>query len=149
MDAGGESLQTLRGLMAPGGDLNKTFTADDMHAYDPGYAFRMEQAQKALQGSRGRPRRRARRRRAAIAGCRLSQNVASNEFGAAEGRFRAQQGDRFNRLNSLVNLGATTADRAAGYGTAAPAKRHGSGSPARQPPAGSRPMRRAGWRRTR
>ena len=117
MQAGGESLQTLRGLMGPGGELNKTFTAQDMQAYDPGYSFRMEQAQKALQGS-------AAARGGALGGgtlrslVSLSQNVASNEFGNAEARFRAQQGDRFNRLNSLVNLGATTADRAAGYGTA-------------------------------
>jgi len=117
MQAGGESLQTLRQMMGAGGELNKTFTADDMHAYDPGYAFRMEQATKALQGS-------AAARGGALGGgalrslVSLSQNVASNEFGNAEARFRAQQGDRFNRLNSLVNLGATTADRAAGYGTA-------------------------------
>lgn len=117
MQAGGESLQTLRGLMGPGGELNKQFTTADMQAYDPGYSFRMEQAQKALQGS-------AAARGGALGGgtlrslVSLSQNVASNEFGNAEARFRAQQGDRFNRLNTLVNLGATTADRAAGYGTA-------------------------------
>jgi hypothetical protein len=117
MDAGGESLTTLRGLMGPGGDLNKQFTTADMQAYDPGYSFRMEQAAKALQGS-------AAARGGALGGgvsralVGLSQNLASSEFGAAEQRFRAQQGDRFNRLNTLVNLGATTADRAAGYGTA-------------------------------
>ena len=117
MDAGGQSLSTLMSGLAPGGDLNKTFTAADMQAYDPGYAFRMEQAQKALQGS-------AAARGGALGGgalrslVGLSQNLASGEFANAEQRFRAQQGDRFNRLNSLVNLGATTADRAAGYGTA-------------------------------
>ena len=117
MDAGGQSLSTLMAGLAPGGDLNKTFTTADMQAYDPGYSFRMEQAQKALQGS-------AAARGGALGGgtlrslVSLSQNVASNEFANAEARFRAQQGDRFNRLNTLVNLGATTADRAAGYGTA-------------------------------
>ena len=115
MDAGGESLQTLRQMMGDGGDLNKTFTAADMQAYDPGYAFRMEQASKALQGS-------AAARGGALGGgalrslVGLSQNLASSEFGAAEARFRGQQTDRFNRLNTLVNLGANTADRAAGYG---------------------------------
>jgi hypothetical protein len=110
MEAGGQSLSTLMSGLAPGGDLNKTFTAADMQAYDPGYSFRMEQAQKALQGS-------AAARGGALGGgalrslVGLSQNLASGEFANAEQRFRAQQGDRFNRLNSLVNL-------AAGYGTA-------------------------------
>jgi hypothetical protein len=114
MDAGGESLTTLRGLMGPGGDLNKQFTAADMQAYDPGYSFRMEQAAKALQGS-------AAARGGALGGgvlrslTGLSQNLASSEFGAAEARFRAQQGDRFNRLNTLVNLGANTSGQAGGY----------------------------------
>jgi hypothetical protein len=114
MQAGGESLQTLRGMMGQGGDLNKTFTAADMQQYDPGYAFRMSEANKALAGS-------AAARGGALGGgalkalAGLSQNLASSEFGAAEARFRAQQGDRFNRLNSLVTLGANTAGQAGGY----------------------------------
>jgi hypothetical protein len=111
MQAGGQSLSTLMSGMSPGGDLNKTFTAADMQAYDPGYAFRMAEANKALQGS-------AAARGGALGGgalkalAGLSQNLASSEFGAAEARFRAQQGDRFNRLNSLVSLGANTAGQA-------------------------------------
>jgi hypothetical protein len=113
--AGGQSLSTLMSGLAPGGDLNKQFTAADMQAYDPGYAFRMAQANKALAGS-------VAARGGALGGgaltalSSLNQNLASSEFGNAEQRFRAQQTDRFNRLNSLVNLGATSADRAAGYG---------------------------------
>jgi hypothetical protein len=114
MEAGGQSLATLMSGLAPGGDLNKTFTAADMQAYDPGYAFRMAQASKALQGS-------AAARGGALGGgaltslASLNQSLASNEFGAAEQRFRAQQGDRFNRLNTLVNLGANTSGQAGGY----------------------------------
>ena len=114
MDAGGQTLSTLMSGLAPGGDLNKTFTAADMQAYDPGYAFRMDQAAKALQGS-------AAARGGALGGgvsralVGLSQNLASSEFGAAESRFRGQQNDRFNRLNSLVNLGANTAGQAGGW----------------------------------
>ena len=113
--AGGQSLSTLMGGLAPGGDLNKQFTAADMQAYDPGYAFRMSQATKALAGS-------AAARGGALGGgaltalSSLNQNLASGEFANAEQRFRAQQTDRFNRLNSLVNLGATSANQAAGYG---------------------------------
>jgi hypothetical protein len=116
MDAGGQSLSTLMSGLAPGGDLNKTFTAADMQAYDPGYAFRMAQASKALQGS-------AAARGGALGGgaltslASLNQSLASNEFGAAEARFRNQQNDRFNRLDTLVNLGANTANQAGGYAT--------------------------------
>jgi len=117
MDAGGQSLSTLMSGLAPGGDLNKQFTAADMQQYDPGYAFRVDQAAKALQGS-------AAARGGALGGgvlrslTGLSQNLASSEFGVAEQRFRGQQTDRFNRLNSLVNLGATSANQAGGFATA-------------------------------
>lgn len=113
--AGTDTLSTLMAGLAPGGDLNKTFTAADMQAYDPGYAFRMAQANKAMLGS-------AAARGGALGGgtqvalASMNQNLASNEFANAEQRFRAQQTDRFNRLNSLVSLGATSADKAAGYG---------------------------------
>jgi hypothetical protein len=113
--AGGDALTTLRGLMGAGGDLNKTFTAEDMRAYDPGYQFRLDQANKAIQAS-------AAARGGSLGGAALrslantSQNLASSEYGNAEQRFRAQQTDRFNRLNTLVNLGASTANQAGNYG---------------------------------
>jgi len=115
MTAGTGALTTLQSLMAPGGDLSKTFTAADMQQYDPGYSFRMEQAAKALQGSAAaRGGSLGGGTAAALTG--LSQNLASSEFGNAEQRFRAQQTDRFNRLNSLVNLGATSANQAGAFG---------------------------------
>jgi hypothetical protein len=113
--AGGQSLATLMSAMGPGGDLNKQFTTQDMQAYDPGYSFRIAQANKALAGS-------AAARGGALGGgtlaamAGLNQNLASSEFGNAEARFRAQQTDRFNRLNSLVNMGAGAATTAGGYG---------------------------------
>lgn len=116
--AGGTSLSQLMTAMGPGGDLSKTFTAADMHDYDPGYAFRMDQASKALQGSQA-ARGGSLGGGAAAALVGLNQNLASAEFGNAEARFRAQQNDRFGRLNSLVNLGASSADKAAGYGMTA------------------------------
>src|SRR4030095_3664834 len=81
--AGGQSLSTLMGGLAPGGARNKTFTAADMQAYDPGYAFRMQQANKALAGS-------AAARGGALGGgaltalSSLNQNLASGEFANAE-----------------------------------------------------------------
>ena len=115
MDAGGQSLSTLMTGLAPGGDLNKTFTAADMEAYDPGYAFRMAQANKAMTGS-------AAARGGSLGGGTLAamsgldQNLASSEFANANARFTQQQTDRFNRLNSLVNLGATTSNEAGQFG---------------------------------
>jgi hypothetical protein len=111
MQAGTQSLSTLMSGMGPGGDFNKTFTAADMQAYDPGYAFRMDQANKALAGS-------AAARGGALGGgalkaaVGLSQNLASSEFANAEARFRNQQQSRFDRLNTLVNLGEKTSTQA-------------------------------------
>jgi len=108
---GGDAATTLRALMAPGGELTKTFTAADMAAYDPGYQFRIDQAMKALQGS-------AAAKGGALGGgalrslTGLSQNIASSEYGNAFNRFMQQQTDRFNRLDTLVNLGATTSGQA-------------------------------------
>jgi hypothetical protein len=108
---GGQATGTLADLMGPGGELNKTFTAADMQAFDPGYAFRMEQASKALQGS-------AAARGGALGGgtlqalSSLNQNLASSEYGAAFNRFSQQQQDRFNRLNTLVNMGSLMSGRA-------------------------------------
>ena len=99
---------TLAGLMAPGGDLSRNFTAADMATMDPGYQFRIDQANQALAAS-------AAARGGALGGgaakalTRYSQDVASSELGNAFDRFRAAQTDRFNRLNTLVNLGANTA----------------------------------------
>lgn len=111
--AGTEALGTLREFMAPGGAGNRTFTAADMEAYDPGYQFRIDEAQKALQTS-------AAARGGALGGGTLKalnqrvQDVASSEFGSAAERFRQQQQDRFSRLSSLMGTGLNAAGAASG-----------------------------------
>lgn len=111
--AGAEALGSLRELMMPGADLNRTFTAADMMAYDPGYQFRIDEAQKALQTS-------AAARGGALGGGTLKalnqrvQDVASSEFGSAAERFRQQQQDRFSRLSSLMGTGLNAAGAAGG-----------------------------------
>lgn len=108
---GGESATSLREFMAPGGAGQKTFTAADMAAYDPGYKFRLDEAARAVQAS-------AAARGAALGGGALkalvqrSQDVASSEFGAASERFRQQQGDRYNRLFGTTELGGRFAGQA-------------------------------------
>ena len=105
---GGSATRTLGDLMAPGGDLSRNFTVADMATMDPGYQFRINEAQRALQTSAAA--------RGGLTGGgamraldRQVQNVASSELGTAFDRFQTQQTNRFNRLNTLVNLGANTA----------------------------------------
>ena len=113
LDLGGQSAQTLAQMMQPGGDLNRSFTFQDMQALDPGYQFRIDQANKALAGS-------AAARGGALGGgavkaaLGLSQNLASSEYGAAFDRFRAQNTDRYNRFSNLVDLGSRTGALAGG-----------------------------------
>jgi hypothetical protein len=90
--------------MAPGGDLNRQFTFQDIQNLDPGYQFRMDQASKALQSS-------AAARGGALGGGTLSalsnlnQNLASAEAQNAFSRLEQQQQGRFGRLQSMLGTG--------------------------------------------
>jgi hypothetical protein len=105
---GGESAQSLRDFMAPGGAGQRTFTAADMEAYDPGYQFRLDKAQQAAEKS-------AAARGGLLGGgfakalAREQQGLASSEFANAESRFRQQQTDRYNRLFGVTELGSRSA----------------------------------------
>ncbi len=75
---------------------------------DPGYQFRMQQgAQGILNGAAGRT--------GALSGPALkalldyNQGAASQEYGSAFDRFQTQQGNIFQRLLSLTNLGQNAA----------------------------------------
>lgn len=85
--------------------LQKNFSAEDFQT-DPGYQFRMQQGQDAIQRS------------AAAAGglqnggtlralSDYGQNFASNEYNNAYNRFTNNQSNRFNRLSSVAGLGQT------------------------------------------
>ena len=90
--------------MKPGGELNRTPTASEVLAQDPGYQFRMDQASKALEAS-------AAAKGGALGGgtlgalMGLNQNLASSEYGNAFGRLEQSQNDRAARLNQLMTLG--------------------------------------------
>ena len=111
MNLGSQSAQTLAQMMAPGGDLNRNFTFQDMQAMDPGYQFRIDQANQALARS-------AAARGGALGGGalraadQLTQNLASSEYGAAFNRFSQQANDRFGRFSNLVNMGVNTSGMA-------------------------------------
>lgn len=97
-DAG---VQALSGLSNP--DFQKDFSMGDFQQ-DPGYQFRMQQGQDAIQRS------------AAAAGglqnggtlralTEYGQNFASNEYNNAYNRFNNDRTNRFNRLSSIAGLG--------------------------------------------
>lgn len=95
--------QALSQMQDPG--FQKSFTMSDFQQ-DPGYAFRMQEGQKALE-------------RSAAAGggfnsgafskalTQYGQNFASNEYQNAYNRFNNDQTNRFNRLSSLAGAGQT------------------------------------------
>jgi hypothetical protein len=102
--AGQGAIQNLAQMMAPGGQLTQQFGLEQMQQNDPGYQFRIDMANRALQSS-------AAARGGALGGGALrslqtqSQNLASSEMENAFGRWNTQQGNLFNRLNTLAGTG--------------------------------------------
>jgi hypothetical protein len=86
-------------------DFQKNFTAADMQA-DPGYQFRMQQGQNAIERS-------AAARGSLNSGATLKaltdygQNMGSQEYQNAYNRFNNDQSNRFNRLSSIAGIGQT------------------------------------------
>lgn len=104
--------QSLRQMMDP--SFQKDFTMADFQA-DPGYAFRMQQGQQALERS-------AAARGGALGGAtlkalaRYGQDVGSQEYTNAYNRFNADRDRRFNRLSSLAGIGQTANSQVANAG---------------------------------
>lgn len=103
MDAGKGALGQLTTLTGPGGDWSKPLSSSDIQM-DPGFAFRMQQGQQALDRS------------GAARGMTLSgqqvqgltdygQNMGSQEYGAAWNRAMSDRSTRFGQLASLAGLG--------------------------------------------
>lgn len=105
---GDQSTAILRDGTVAGGDFNRTFTADDFKTLDPGFDFRISEAQKALAKS-------ASAHGSLLTGGalkqldRYSQDYASSEFDKAFQRFETNTNDRFGRLNALSNSGQVAA----------------------------------------
>jgi hypothetical protein len=93
--------QALSQLQDP--SLLKSFGASDFQQ-DPGYQFRMDEGQKALERS-------AAARGGLMGGAtakaltQYGQNFASNEYQNAYNRFNQDQQNRFGRLSSLTGYG--------------------------------------------
>lgn len=99
-EAGAKALTGLQD-----GDYQRDFTASDFQQ-DPGYQFRMDEANKALERSSAA-------RGGLTSGrfmkelMRQNQGMASDEYNNAYNRFNADRDRRFNRLSSLAGVGQT------------------------------------------
>ena len=91
------------------GDFQRDFTAADFQK-DPGYDFRMQEGQKAIERS-------AAARGGLQSGgtlralSRYGQDYASGEYQNAYNRFNSDRDRRFNRLSSVAGLGQTTSSQ--------------------------------------
>lgn len=121
-EAGYGALSQLVGGTAPGGALTRQFSMADYQA-DPGYQFRQQQGEQGI--NRAATASGARYSGATLKALnRFNSGLASQEFGAAEQRFTANQGNTFNRLSSLAGNGQTAVAQAGqagqnAYGTIA------------------------------
>lgn len=108
LQTGNQATQTLAQMMAPGGQLMQPFTMQTMQAMDPGYQFRIDQANKALQAS-------AAARGGALGGGTASalaaqtQNLASGEYANAFNRYLAQNQQLYAQLSGQAAQGQAAA----------------------------------------
>jgi hypothetical protein len=100
------------------GSFTKPFDVEEFYKYqDPGYAFRVQQGNQALQNS-------AAAGSGAMSGAALkdllgyNQDMASQEYGNAFNRYQTSQGNIFSRLSSIANLGQNAAAGVGQQGTA-------------------------------
>lgn len=114
-EAGYRTLSQIMSGIQPGGEFDQRFNASAFQQ-DPGYQFRLEQGQKALD------------RAAAASGSMYSgaqlkalagynSGQASQEYNNAYNRFTNDQGMRFNRLASVAGLGQTALGQTQQAGT--------------------------------
>jgi hypothetical protein len=107
-EAGVNALPGYLSGIGQNGELVRGFTQADYQA-DPGYAFRMSEGMKALEGS-------AAARGGLLSGNalrgiqRYGQDMASQEYSNAYNRFRDTQGLRRNALAGVVGFAPTSAN---------------------------------------
>lgn len=111
IDSGTAAVTTLGGMLAPGGELTKDFTAADMEAYDPGYQFRIEQGRLALQRAQAATGR-STGGGAAKALLNYGQNAASAEYANAFQRFQSSQQQKYDFQAGVAQMGVNPATTA-------------------------------------
>lgn len=100
------------------GSFTKPFDVEEFYKYqDPGYAFRLQQGSQALQNSAGAGS-------GAVSGAALkdllgyNQDMASTEYGNSFNRYQTQQGNIFQRLMGIAQLGQNSASNTGAQGSA-------------------------------
>jgi hypothetical protein len=101
------------------GSLTQPFDVEQFYKYeDPGYAFRLQQGQQAVLNG-------AAAGSGAVTGSALkdllgyNQDMASTEYGNAFNRYQTQQGNIFQRLMGIAQLGQNSASNTGAQGTTA------------------------------
>lgn len=108
IDAGKQTIGQLAAGLQDGGEFNRKYSISDFTA-DPGYAFRMQQGQQAVE--RGAAARGGALSGAAIKDTqRFGQDLASNEYQSAFNRYNTDLNGRFSRLSSVAQMGQRGAD---------------------------------------
>jgi hypothetical protein len=113
-DAGMGALSQLSAGVAPGGMFTQPFSYDQYA--DPGYQFRFQQGQRALDSS-------AAARGTMLSGGQLKslvdygQQAGSQEYGNAYNRWNNDLTNRFNRLASVAGIGQTATRDVSQMGT--------------------------------
>ena len=102
--AGQGGLSTLASMLGPGGSLITPLTASQVMANDPGYQFRLQQGQKALETS-------ASARGGLLGGAaekaamQYGQGFASNEYQNSWNRLMQQRQQQYGMLSGLAGMG--------------------------------------------
>jgi hypothetical protein len=116
MQGGASTMGTMQAGLAPGGQFNTNFTAQDyLNNQDPGYQFQLQQGQNALQNSQAAGS-------GALSGAAMkgligyNQDYASTGYQNAFNRWQSNQSNIYSRLMGLAGLGENAA---AGAGNAA------------------------------
>jgi hypothetical protein len=100
------ALGQMQAGMQPGGEFNRTFGMGDYQA-DPGYQFRLDQGNKALQRAGAKFGN-------SLSGAQLqgasdyNQGMASQEYGNAYNRFMNNRTTRFGELSNMAGLGQSS-----------------------------------------
>jgi hypothetical protein len=111
MQQGAQASTSLSQFMGPGGAGMTPFNASMMEANDPGYQFRLQQGQQALDRS-------ASAHGSLMGGGQMKalldygQGAASSEYQNAFNRYTTQNQNTFNNLTSMSHTGQTAATQA-------------------------------------
>lgn len=99
------------------GSLTAPFTTDNWKQLSPAYDFQMQQGQQGVRNADAAGS-------GALSGAALkdltyyNQNLANTSFNNAFNQYQTQQGNIFNRLSAIANLGQASANNTAQQGTA-------------------------------